>query len=224
MDCKAGRVHSEDSSSSDDKVKQTNGRSSKKFSASTLSRMPRLIYYETTAETVNAVQALVTAGEAEAGNCCALIDKQEGVHFLESVLRRKPGLQARRAEEQRMKEMKAEMNDMVYQEVHAMTKGDKKRQEKAKRRRRDLASEIHDRATAASDETNPSTRLRAKHKPDGGEDEVHQASSADSLELLKESWTSDRLHIICSSVIYDDLFRQVRQGSRGKFCVGYSKS
>ena len=69
MDCKAGRVHKEDSSSSDDKVKQTNGRAVRN-SLYAVSHA-RLIY-EATAETVNAVRALVTAGEAEAGNCCAL--------------------------------------------------------------------------------------------------------------------------------------------------------
>ena len=47
-----------------------------------------------------------------------------------------------------MKKMKAEMNDMVYQEVHAMTKGDKKRQEKLNEAPRS-GQRDSDRATAA---------------------------------------------------------------------------
>ena len=219
-DASAGTLMQDDGDGDEDRK---DGGDTAQSYATALSRMPRLVYYETTAETVNAVQALVTAGEADAGNCCALIDKQEGVSFLESVLRRKPGLQAKRAQEQRVRDMKAEMNDMVYEEVHALTKGDRQRQERAKRKRQSLADALDERADdsssspAASASASPAASSEAKshrvaRSGEGGAS--HQPSAADSLDLLKESWTGDRLHIICSSVIYDELFRQVRQWAR----------
>ena len=57
-----------------------------------LSNLPRLVYYERTAETVNAVQALVNVGEVDAANCCALLDKQEGTLILKGILNEQPDL------------------------------------------------------------------------------------------------------------------------------------
>lgn len=53
-----------------------------------MASLPRLVHMRTTAETVNAVEALVMAGEVNASNCCALIDRKEGVQALERTLRR----------------------------------------------------------------------------------------------------------------------------------------
>jgi hypothetical protein len=57
-----------------------------------MARLPRLVHMQTTAETVNAVEALVTAGEVDAMDCCALMDRHEGVSALESILERKSKL------------------------------------------------------------------------------------------------------------------------------------
>lgn len=52
-----------------------------------MSKIPRLVHYETTAQTVNAVQSLITAGQVdETTKCCALLDHPEGVSLLETVL------------------------------------------------------------------------------------------------------------------------------------------
>jgi len=51
-------------------------------------QLPTLIHMRTTAETVNAVEALVMAGEVDARNCCALIDRHDGVQALERTLKR----------------------------------------------------------------------------------------------------------------------------------------
>jgi hypothetical protein len=60
-------------------------------SVAKMASLPRLVHMRTTAETVNAVEALVMAGEVDASNCCALIDRQEGVQALERTLRRETG-------------------------------------------------------------------------------------------------------------------------------------
>lgn len=49
-------------------------------------RLPRLVHMPTTAETVNAVEALINSGKVTATNCCAIMERQEGVMALESVL------------------------------------------------------------------------------------------------------------------------------------------
>jgi hypothetical protein len=119
-----------------------------------LSNLPRLVYYERTAETVNAVQALVTVGEVDAVNCCALLDKQEGTLILKGILNEQPTLV----------------------------------QEKGKMKWR---------------------RKQADH------DKKSDESGCDKDKLPPTSG----LHIICSSTIYDDLFRQVRHWTR----LGYNE-
>lgn len=54
-----------------------------------MAKLPRLVHMKTTAETVNAVDALIMAGEVDAANCCALIDREEGVTTLEEALKLK---------------------------------------------------------------------------------------------------------------------------------------
>jgi hypothetical protein len=132
-------------------------------------------------ETVNAVQALVNAGEVDAANCCALLDKHEGMHFLESVMNKKMGLIEKRQMEQMKREVEAEMANVEYEEVYAMSKGDEGKVQQAKKKR---------------------TKLQKK------------------LNLADEhgTKTDSGLHIICSSIIYDDLFRQVRLWAR----MGYT--
>ena len=127
---------------------------------SRLTRLPRLIYYGKTAETVNAVQALVDAGGVDAANCCALLDKEDGTRFLES--------------------------NLAKDQIELVQRGD---------------------ATA---EHNAFLRPHQSRIVEGNEDEptAHVASKKKAAGL----------HVICSSAIYDDLFRQVRQWTR----MGYS--
>ena len=121
---------------------------------SRLTRLPRLIFYGKTAETVNAVQALVDAGGVDAANCCALLDKEDGTRFLESSL----------------------AND----KIELIQRGE--------------------------------SFLRP-HQLDVVEDDANQSSSSSSKKKAAG------LHIICSSAIYDDLYRQVRQWTRMGYCA-----
>ena len=113
-----------------------------------LSKLPRLVYYGKTAETVNAMQALIHAGEVD-GDCCALLDKREGTLSLTNILN--------------------EQSDLIQESV---------------------------------------MKWRRKKEP----------------TVENEADTSSKqhkgLHIICSSTIYDDLFRQVRQWIR----MGYTET
>ena len=113
-------------------------------SARALSRMPRLVYYETTMETVNAVQALVNAGEVDAANCCALLDKHEGMHFLESVLNRKVGLIKKREIEKLKRDIEAEMDNVKYEETYALSKKDDAGVQKAKKKNVALEKKLMD--------------------------------------------------------------------------------
>lgn len=117
-----------------------------------LSQLPRLIYYDKTAETVNAVQALVSAGAVEAANCCALLDKRDGTLTLESILKNQ--------------------SELVQEDKRNWIRKESLR---------------HD-------------------------------ESEDAAEGQRDAPNSNGLHIICSSTIYDDLFRQVRQWTR----MGYN--
>jgi hypothetical protein len=56
-----------------------------------LARLPRLVHMETTAQTVNAVEAMLAAGEVDASNCCALLDRHEGVAVLEATMQHRSG-------------------------------------------------------------------------------------------------------------------------------------
>jgi len=56
-----------------------------------LARLPRLVHMRTTAETVNAIEAMIIAGEVDASSCCVLIDRQEMVASLEESLASLPG-------------------------------------------------------------------------------------------------------------------------------------
>ena len=120
---------------------------------SRLTGLPRLIYYGKTAETVNAVQALVDAGGVDAANCCALLDKEDGTRFLESSL----------------------AND----KIELIQRGE--------------------------------SFLRP-HQLDVVEEDTDQSTPSPPKKKTAG------LHIICSSAIYDDLYRQVRQWTR----MGYS--
>lgn len=57
-----------------------------------MAKLPRLLHMKTSAETVNAAEALIMAGEVDASNCCALIDRQESVSVLENVLKERSKL------------------------------------------------------------------------------------------------------------------------------------
>jgi len=126
---------------------------------SRLTRLPRLMYYGRTAETVNAVQALVDAGGVDAANCCALLDKEDGTRFLES--------------------------NLAKDQIELVQRGD---------------------ATAGGDAF---LRPHQSKLVAGNKDE--------SMDVASKKKAAG-LHVICSSAIYDDLFRQVRQWTR----MGYS--
>ena len=76
-------------SASADALESETLRRGTRFSASrpSLQRLPRLVYYRSTAETANAVLSLVRPrsgrrGVVEAGRCCALLDRAESVDAL----------------------------------------------------------------------------------------------------------------------------------------------
>ena len=85
----SGDSSKETSKSSKDKDKDKNSKSAMLRKVARMSKLPRLIHMKTTAETVNAFDALIMAGEVDAGNCCALIDREEGVTSLEQTLKQK---------------------------------------------------------------------------------------------------------------------------------------
>ena len=55
------------------------------------SKLPRLIHMTTTAQTVNAVEAMIVTGALRTSHVCALVDREEGVAILERTLERKSG-------------------------------------------------------------------------------------------------------------------------------------
>ena len=57
-----------------------------------LARLPRLVYYGATAETVNAVEALLNAGAVDVSSCCAIVDKDEGTRLLKNLLNKNTDL------------------------------------------------------------------------------------------------------------------------------------
>ena len=61
-----------------------------------------------------------------------------GVHLLESVLKKRPGLVERRLKEQRRRQVEAQIADAEYEEVYAFSKGDQQRRRKAKKKKRKL--------------------------------------------------------------------------------------
>ena len=173
------------------------------LSANALSCMPRLVYYETTMETVNAVQALVNAGEVDAANCCALLDKDEGMRFLDSVLNRKLGLIERRQKEQIKRDYEEELVNLEYEEHYAISINDEGRRNKAKKKLIKLQKQIVALDKELEEHGGPSS-----YGTSGG-----TSGGSDGGKSSKAG-----LHTICSSIIYDDLFRQVRQWAR----MGYS--
>jgi hypothetical protein len=153
----------------------------RKRHAMKLARLPRLVYYGTTAETVNAVEALLNAGAADIANCCALLDKEEGMHLLTRMIQ--------------------EETNMVQQGPMEWGDGDQRtlRTRISKENRTEVSSSSLSSASSSSGQhsstsTSPATMTMTKTTPRYG------------------------LHIISSSEIYDDLFRQVRQWTR----MGYT--
>ncbi len=50
--------------------------------------LPRLIYCNTTAESINAVKSLVAAKSIDPSKCCVLIDEPDGVEELQNIVKR----------------------------------------------------------------------------------------------------------------------------------------
>ena len=145
MEVSASPIHNFESTGEDKKTSKTKPKNNdRKRQIVRLARLPRLVYYGSTAETVNAVEALLHAGAIKVTNCCAILDKDEGIRLLKSVLDKETGL--------------------VQQ--------------------------------------GPLEWRRA------------QTSNADTSSV-----NTHGLHIICSSAIYDNLFRQIREWTR----TGYSQ-
>ena len=144
-----------------------------------MARLPRLVHMPTTAETVNAVEALITAGEVDATNCCAILERQEGVIALEYVLQRK--------------------SDLVRDEEKANTWIN-----------RSLHCDGH--GTGSTDD----------HKTRNSDGDLDNELSEEEEEDWKQAELEQRrrrngLQMICTSTIYDDLFRQVRMWTRMGF-------
>lgn len=83
-----GEAHTVVSSDEEDETPHEEERREMLQTVAKMAHRPRLVHMRNTAETVNAVEALVMAGEVNASNCCALIDRQEGVQALERTLKR----------------------------------------------------------------------------------------------------------------------------------------
>jgi hypothetical protein len=129
-----------------------------------MAKLPRLVHMPTTAETVNAVEALITAGEVDMTQCCAILEKQEGVAALEYIIQQK--------------------SDMVRGERH---------QEWIQEGR---------------DNTNENQPNEQPQQP--------QTSRWTESRRLRAGGGAG-LQMICTSTIYDDLFRQVRIWARMGF-------
>ena len=140
-------------------------------SVAKMASLPRLVHMRTTAETVNAVEALVMAGEVNASNCCALIDRQEGVQALERTLRR---------ETRFVQESNQAHQWSLYDTI--------------------LPNTSNTKTTSSGN--------------DGKDDDDDDEENPD------RTVTTGGLHIICSSSIHDNLFRQCRQWAR----MGYTAS
>jgi hypothetical protein len=189
-------------------------------SAKALSRMPRLVYYETTMETVNAVQALVNAGEVEAANCCALLDKNEGMRFLDSVLNRKVGLIERRQKEQTLRELGEELVNLEYEEMYAISINNEGRKNKAKKSINILQKKKNNLENSLKEEKSNDKSDNTSSSGGGSGSGNSNESNSGNGSGNNRTKESSGLHIICSSLIYDDLFRQVRQWAR----MGFSGS
>jgi hypothetical protein len=133
-----------------------------------MAKLPRLVHMPTTAETVNAVEALITAGEVDAANCCAILERQEGIGALEYILDKKSDL------------VRGERHQEWIQDTITTEEGEPT-----------LESRI------SSSETNSSSRWLESRR--------HLAGGGAGLQM------------ICTSTIYDDLFRQVRMWARMGF-------
>ena len=143
-----------------------------------MAHMPRLVHMPTTAETVNAVEALITAGEVDATNCCAILERQGGVAALEYILQQKSDLVRGERHQEWIHE---ESND--YNDVRATT-GQKN-------------NEGHGNNNNNNNDPPPLNRW--------GEARKRRAGGGAGLQM------------ICTSSIYDDLFRQVRIWARMGF-------
>lgn len=127
-----------------------------------LSKLPRLVHMPTTAETVNAVEALIQAGEVDATNCCAILERQEGLAALEYTLRRKSDLVQSTEKRHWWISKHGDKLDTIY--------------------------------------------------GDDDEDDDKEKS-----QKKKKEKSSSSLQMICTSSVYDDLFRQVRIWARMGF-------
>ena len=145
-----------------------------------MAKLPRLVHMPTTAETVNAVEALITAGEVDATNCCAILERQEGVEALEYILRQKSVL----VRGERHQEW---IHDTEYLENEPKP------------------SVNH----SVSAKANPNPQQEQQ------DEQQHMNRWAESRRHLAGGGAG--LQIICTSTIYDDLFRQVRMWARMGF-------
>ncbi len=135
-----------------------------------MAKLPRLVHMPTTAETVNAVEALITAGEVDATHCCAILERHEGVAALEYIIEQKSDL------------VRGERHQEWIQETEYME--------------------------------------------GGGDSTVPPQPSEEDQDAKNNRWAYSRRHragggaglqMICTSTIYDDLFRQVRMWARMGF-------
>jgi len=148
-----------------------------------MAHMPRLVHMPTTAETVNAVEALITAGEVDATYCCAILERQSGVAALEYILEQKSGL----------------VPGERYQEW--------------------IQYDSYGQTASVAPTTNADEESSSISSNDQQNDETAGLNRWGEARR-KRAGGGAGLQMICTSSIYDDLFRQVRIWAR----MGYTNA
>ena len=189
--------------------------------------IPRFIYYTSTARTVgasaphhravlegytppcalplqvNAAYALVKAGVIDPTLCCVLVDQIEGAEELESVL-------AARVRDKKQSKHRAKAQQRGDDAKAAATGSDKDRSSDKKESGREgstssNASNTKDGNSNTRDAKAAKDQQKSKDTP--AKEEGEQQEQAPSMP---GAFTMG-MHVVCSAVVYDDLFRSVRQ-------------
>jgi hypothetical protein len=149
-----------------------------------LAKLPRLVHMETTAKTVNAVEALITVGEVDASSCCALLDRHEGVVVLEETLQHRSEF--------------VQSQKYQWQRKGSSSGGSSE------------ASSPSRTGTAGATDEEPTSDVNDGEGSDPSSTIVTTARSPKAPSL----GTGGGLQFICSSSIHDDILRQVRYWAR----------
>jgi hypothetical protein len=167
-----------------------------------MAHMPRLVHMPTTAETVNAVEALITAGEVDATNCCAILERHGGVAALEYILQQKSDLVRGERHQEWIHDESSSSSTFSSSPYDGGDDGN------------DIPA-----ATGLQD-----SRCRTGISNNNHGRTTHETNPTNNVPLNR--WAEARkrragggagLQMICTSSIYDDLFRQVRIWARMGF-------